>query len=371
MLLNDLVNKTKNTESLFSKVYKKAENKPKFKRKLTCGMILARKLPNSDDVFRWLTNMNILTAQLKNNVDKMKEEFRAHRIASLTNASVGLIGAANCWNPVGWGLMSVSSISELTNVITEACISQKENVKKGFEDIKNEIENPFESESRDLANFIKGYKMLTKYIKKVVDDNEIPEILGVIFGCMYINECYKDPENIKKVWDGWRICHNKSDINKNMTPSFKAFCDDGSRLKHAFNTNNIAFSVGVPMLCLCKAGLDVTLKLMHNLSLMENISVPIGMIFALELLPVIGTILGGIIVGVTVTLSVTTLINDSIKIHNIDKTYAPYYNAIEEIKNALRDIGGISKEFEKFNASVKNYGLLCEYFKNYAINNNL
>uniref|UniRef100_A0A6C0CBG9 Uncharacterized protein n=1 Tax=viral metagenome TaxID=1070528 RepID=A0A6C0CBG9_9ZZZZ len=58
MLLSDLVNKSRSTDALFSKIYKKAENSNTYKRALIHYMKLACKLPDAGAAAKWLSDIS-------------------------------------------------------------------------------------------------------------------------------------------------------------------------------------------------------------------------------------------------------------------------------------------------------------------------
>jgi len=63
MLLSDSVNRSRTTDSLFSKIYRKAEQYPKYKRAIMSCMKLACKLPDTMPQYfglqKFLTSMLI------------------------------------------------------------------------------------------------------------------------------------------------------------------------------------------------------------------------------------------------------------------------------------------------------------------------
>lgn len=273
MLLSDLVNKSRSTDTLFSKVYKRADNDNEYKRELLRYMKLACKLPDPNAATQWLSNVMTTNTNLKKDIDALKEEFRAHRIASLTNASVGIVGAANFWNPVGIGLMISSGISELTNSITEICVSNRKIVDNAILHLHAEINKPFRSISPDLADFIFGYDELSCHVSKVVGDDDAHEVLNVIFGCMYLLDCHHEPRNINKVWNMWRICHNDSKVTINCKLEY--IIDDCSRFREYFVGNNILFGAGVSVISLGRLGPTIFGNMVNSINKTAGLSMTI------------------------------------------------------------------------------------------------
>lgn len=363
MLLSDLVNKSRSTDTLFSKVYRRADNDNEYKRGLTRYMRATCKLPDPDAAIEWLFNIMTTNANLKKDIDALKEEFRAHRIASLTNASVGIVGAANFWNPVGIGLMISSGISELTNSITEICVSKRKNVDRAILRLQNEMKEPFRSVSPDLANFIRGYHGLTYYMLKVVGDDDVHEVLNVIFGCMYLLGCHENPRNVDKVWDMWRICHNDSKVTINS--GLEYIINDCSRFREYFVGNNILFGAGVSVISLCRLSPTIFGNMVNsiNKTVGLSITIPQNVLNGMRTLSVISKAA----VGATVVLSVYTLVNDSIEVHNIDEKYKPFYDFVEEISKIMNDMKVIPGALRDHICSVQKYSLLCKRIEENAV----
>jgi len=355
MLLSNLKNKTKTTDSLFSKIYNKAENDQKYKNMLTYAMHMTRVLPDANSAAEWINKMTRLNTQYKEDITVLKEEFRAHRIASLTNASVGIVGVANFWNPIGWGLMLGSGVSEVANVITEICISKAKTVDETIETLKNEFDDPFQSVSSDLSNFIVGYEILCYAIEQVVGKDNTQEMLSVFFGSMYLLNCHTDPKNIKKVWETWTICHTSSSVNINS--SLQYVIDDSHRFRDYFIGNNILFGAGVSVISLCILGPSLVFHLVYG----ANRTMGLGLLFPKSLFTALrfASTIGKSLLGVTVVLSIFTLINDSIEIHKIDEKYEPYFQINRKIDKILDDLRTFPKELCTHSSAVKNYELLC------------
>jgi len=365
MLLSDLVNRSRSTDSLFSKIYKKAEQDPEYKRAITSCMKLTCKLPDANAAIFWLTKISNINANLKKDIDALKEEFRAHRIASLTNASVGIVGAANFWNPFGIGLMISSGVSEITNSITEICISKRKEVNEKIKLLQTELSEPFKSLASDLADFIKGYQELNNCVQKVVGEDDVQEVLNVIFGCMYLLDCHIKPSNINKCWNMWMICYNDSKIN--IDSDLKYIIEDCSRFREYFVGNSILFGVGVTVMSLCKLGPTVFGNMVNSINKMMNV----GLTVSQNLLTTmrLASIISKAAVSVTVVLSIYTLINDSIEIHKIDETYKPYYEINTKIDEILDGMKTIPIALCEHICSVQKYSLLCKRIEENAIDN--
>uniref|UniRef100_A0A6C0C963 Uncharacterized protein n=1 Tax=viral metagenome TaxID=1070528 RepID=A0A6C0C963_9ZZZZ len=259
--------------------------------------------------------------------------------------------------------MITSGISEITKSITEICVSKRKEVDGAVKLLRFELSDPFKSASPDLANFIEGYKGLSYCARKVVGEDDVNEVLNVIFGCMYLMNCHNEPKNVDKVWDTWRICYNDSKIN--IDSGLKYIIDDCSRFRDYFVGNNILFGAGVSVISLCKLGPTLFGNMMNSINKTMNISFPLSqnLLSGLRMMSTIGKA----VASVTVVLSIFILVNDSIEVHKIDETYKPFNDFYFDVNSKIDSMREVPNAMHEHIYSVQKYSLLCKRIEENAV----
>lgn len=340
MGLNDL--SKKEVENVFSYVLSKYDSVYDFLGKF--NDLLEELYKHRNYKGKWNQEyIDELLGDYEKKTNAIKKDYRDKRIVKLTGSSVTIVGGILSFTPlapIGWGLLGVGGgMNATTDVVDLADRSKQKEWENAKDKLQSYVVNPFKDTEFEAIYdcIIKTYSSVKDKISN--DDYSIViQGLGWNYFLFRSNGCSHEVA-LRKLAD---VCdlfkthryvismdlrngdeNAKKDIQNNISASSRDLLVKAG----ALGLMGLAAGIGVGSLV---AGMNIAGAAFRGAEVLANVFLKIGnyAMRCLNFMQKAGPVLA--IVG-----GVASIVMDSIAIHNIDKTFEPYYQYENECKKIL------------------------------------
>ncbi len=354
MGLNDL--SKKEVENVFSYTLSKYDSLDEFLDKFK--EVLSKLYEHKDYKGGWDDQkIDPLLNEYEKKTDAIKKDYRDKKIVKLTGSSVNIIGGILSFTPfapIGWGLLGIGSgMTAITDVVDLADKSKQNAWAKAKNALCGYVENPFKDTAfQDIyESLIKTYKAVTD---KISNDDYSVILQGMGWNYFLFRSNGKSHEEAIELLKDVLVLFK----TKRYTISTELRLGDSNAIKDiqlqvTSSANSLYTQVGALGMIGIMAGIGATTTLAGirvaglAFSYAENIAhclLVIGngsmrfIAFMTKVSPAIAVV-GG----------VTSIVVNSIALHNLEQTFKPYYDFKDECKK-LYD--SYKDEYKKTDAAI-------------------
>lgn len=354
MGLNDL---SKNeVENVFSFTLSKYNSVDEFLDKF--DGILSKLYEHKDYKGGWDEHkIDSLLSDYKDKTDAIKKDYRDKKIVKLTGSSVNIIGGILSFTPfapVGWGLLGIGGgMNAITDVVDLADKSKQNAWAKAKDTLRAYVENPFKDTAFEdiYTSLIETYLA----IKDKISNEDYSVILqGMGWNYFFSRSNGKShAEAIASLKDVLELFRTKRYTISTDLKLGKQNAIDDIQLQVTSSASNLYTQVGALGIIGIMAGIGVGATLAGikvaglAFTYAENIAhflltIGNGSMRFLSLMTKVSP-------AIAVVGGVVSIIVDSIALHNLDQTFKPYYDFMDQCKN-LYD--SYQDEYKKTDAAI-------------------